>query len=197
MREIARFVNKLRGLNHVERWNFTPHLRRENVAEHSLWVATFTAILAPAESRAALVLAAISHDFEESITADLPALVKAHTPEWHAVVTIAEGELFGAAVGIEEREIQDAFVGARKLSEESSVVKIADLFAALMYARMEIELGNTHFFRIEREMIKSICDKASRETTDAGVGRRAMSLLVELGFDKTQGLDRPLHISHL
>lgn len=196
MKEIARFVKKLRGVNHVERWNFHPHLRRENVAEHSMWVAVFAAILADPIDRNALVFAAVMHDAEEAITADLPALVKAKTPQWSAVVDVAEAELFQAAIGKEEREIQDAFCAARRHSE-SPVVKLADLFSALMYARMEIELGNTHFLRIENELIGSICKAIAKVDANSAVSTRAVALLDALGFDHMEAIDRPSEISHL
>lgn len=197
MREIARFVKKLRGLDHTGRWEFHPHLKYESVSQHSLWVAIFAGILAPAEDRNALVFAAVTHDFEESITADLPALVKAQTPNWHMVVEKAEAELFGGTVGAEERGIQDAFVAARYAAATSPVVKLADLFSALMYARMEQELGNTHFRRIECELIQSLVKLTKKPETNVEVGRRAILLLEALEFDYTSGVDRPDCISHL
>lgn len=199
MKNVAKLVNKLRGMDVVVRWNFHKHLVQENIATHSFWVAVFTAILAPDDQRNELVFAAITHDMEEAITGDLPALVKAHTPQWDEVVKKAEQELFGGGGGndADEIDILSAFRAARHTAEASIVIKLADLFAALMYARMEIELGNTHFQRIEKELIKSICKAAEKPHTPLEVASRAHYLLDTLGFDHTEGLDRPLEISHL
>lgn len=197
MKELARFVNKLRGVNWVNRWNMHARLRQENVAEHSFWVATFTAVLAPANLREALVFAAVTHDYEEAITGDLPALVKRATPSWGDTVKTAEAELFRAAVGPEEREIQDAFLMARHAAETHPVVKLADLLSALMYARMERELGNTHFNAIENELIGSITKAASKDTIDVGVARRTFALLEALGFNTSAGTQTQADISHL
>lgn len=196
MKEIARFIKKLRGLDHVGRWEFHPHLKYESVSQHSYWVAVFTSILANTIDRPTLVVAALMHDAEEAITADLPALVKARVPCWDDVVQKADAELFQASVGGEEREIQDALVAAR-FASSSTVIKLADLFSALMYARMEIELGNTHFKRIERELIYGVWNAASKEGLDPAVAARAKYLLEALGFDHTEGLERPAEISHL
>ena len=196
MKEIARFVQKLRGMNHVIRWNMHVCLRKENIAEHSMWVATFAAILAPAADRNALVFAAVTHDYEESITGDLPALVKRATPDWDSTVKRAEAELFRAAVGPEEREIQDAFIAARHLAETNPVVKIADLFSALMFARMENELGNMHFKAIENELIHTIVKAAYKPHLDEGIKSRTLHLLETLGFDANEGVPVQDDISH-
>ncbi len=194
MKDLKRFIEKVYGLSHVVRWNFNPTLRKENVAEHSFYVALFTMILSQdMEAHKDLVLAALLHDTEESITADLPALVKRYiSTSWNEVVSRAEAELIGGG----DDKFFDEFVRLRHVAEHSSVVKMADLFSALMYAREELTKGNNYFGRIERELIQSIVD-AARKCEFESVGRRAVLLLESLGFDHAFGLPRPTEISHL
>lgn len=197
MKAVANFVNKLRGVSYVERWNFTPHLKHETVAAHSFWVATFTALLSKPEERHAAVLSALLHDAEEAITGDLPALVKGRVPKgaWEQVVHQAEAELLGTfAIGSDERDIIDELTNAIA-SSHRMVIKCADLFAALMYAQMEVELGNTHFARIRRELIDALGYTIMRmEQSEA---KRAETLAVALGFSFADALERPESMSHL
>lgn len=196
MKDAARFVNKLRGLNFVRRWNFHPHNRLENVAEHSFWVAIFTALIAPDSMRNELVLAALVHDAEESVTGDLPALVKRHVPTWPEVVHKAERELFSLDKheGVAPELVH--LMRARELAESSTTIKIADLISALMYCREELTSGNKAFARIEKELIFSIKKKV-KNAVDEGVAQRTLYLLDLLGFKLEDGVENPEDISHL
>jgi 5'-deoxynucleotidase YfbR-like HD superfamily hydrolase len=197
VKEIARFVRKLRGLNFVRRWNFHPHIRLENVAEHSYWVAVFTYIIAEPEDRARLVAAALMHDAEEAVTADLPALVKAKTVDWDVVVGHAERELYGTAhpeICLKAPEPL-ASLWADRENGKHVVIKIADLFAALMYAREEMSMGNKAFDRIHCELMQSVINKARQ--AQKGVHDRSIRLLEDLGFDTRFACDVPDSMSHL
>jgi 5'-deoxynucleotidase YfbR-like HD superfamily hydrolase len=190
MNRLVRLIEKLRGLNFVRRWNFHPHLRDENVAEHSFWVAIITAAIAP--ERPQLVLVALMHDAEEAITADCPALVKGHVAGWDRVVDKAEEELFSGSLPVGDDPAVCALWDARRAE---AVVKFADQVAALLYTKEEIGMGNAQFERIQRELIASAWKSIAKLHGDHV--NRAARMLSELGFVPSQGVERPAEMSHL
>lgn len=197
MKAMAKFVSKLRGVNNVVRWNFHPTIRKENVAEHSFWVALFVSIIACQRDRNELVLAAIMHDAEEAVTGDLPALVKGRVPKgaWEQVVDQANAELLDPAEhNIVGEESFKALSAARDLSHET-VIKAADLLAALMFADEELKMGNTYFATIRRELILSLEHVALK--LEPETARRLIRLVEDLGFDFADGLSRIPTMSHL
>lgn len=198
MKAMARFVEKMRGVNHVVRWNFHPTIRKENVAEHSFWVALFAAIIAPSEARAELTLAALLHDSEEAVTGDLPALVKGRVTKgaWEQVVSQADAELLDPSiVSVHGEDAFNDLVAARGMAHSSVVVKAADMLAALMFAEQECRLGNTYFIQIRDELILSI-DKVATKL-EPKTAKRLVRLVEDLGFDFFDGKERVESISHL
>ena len=141
IKEIGRFISKAQALNYVRRWNFYPTTRNESVAEHSFWVAFYSMMLIlinadraqTREEVAEILTAALFHDLEESITGDMPTLVKRYNNDWKMTTQMAMDELVG------ENELLSQVRNWKEWSEEPSVcaaiVKIADTVAAMMYSR--------------------------------------------------------------
>ena len=189
---IIKFLQKLRGVNHVIRWNFYPRVRHENVAEHSFWVATIAMLIA---KRAGLdpayyAMLGLIHDYEESITGDLPFPVKRYTEGWDKVVKLAQVELFDQNG---QRDLTDLWDNA----ERSDVVKFADLFAALLYAGEEIKMGNNYFYTIQSECLGTINAKINKLGPNSQIGRVCDKMILELGYNSTSGSAPRTAISRL
>lgn len=75
------FHHQERMLSFIERWNIAPRLHRQNVAEHSFYVALYSDKLAMIlglcpEQRMDIVSAALRHDVAEVKTGDSPGPAK-------------------------------------------------------------------------------------------------------------------------
>jgi hypothetical protein len=109
-----------RRLNFVYRWNVTPTIRRQSVAEHcfhvartAMWLLERTTIDVPDNLRLAILGYALTHDDNEAVNGDTPSPIKApRNPSEMSVVEI--------------------------------VVKIADILEALAFIHEEAALGNRH-----------------------------------------------------
>ncbi|MFA5936705.1 MAG: YfbR-like 5'-deoxynucleotidase [Candidatus Paceibacterota bacterium] len=181
------FLLKLRGLNHVHRWNFHPTLRRENVAEHSFWVAIIayvissrTGCICPGD----VILSAILHDAEEAVTGDMPSLVKRFV-NWEPVEQEARDTLTNDV----------ALSTAIEFSKKAGFIKIADMVSALMYATEQVQCGNTHFKDIEAECLGDVRKLA--DSMDKRQSRAVYAVLDELGYKGMKGKDRPKQMTHL
>lgn len=153
-----RFLDRLRGLSAVSRWNFHHRLTAENVAEHTAYVAIYASILAMMDGvkddmLLNIVMSAMCHDFEECITGDLPMLVKRDVEGWNRVEDSAMGQLLQFLPGAIATRIGH-YKFTRDMEDADVVhkyVKAADIFDVIMYCRMERKLGNTMFMEIEQE----------------------------------------------
>lgn len=188
---MIKFLRKLRGLRWVNRWNFHYRHKEENVAEHSFWVAIYTFALCTMMKRGEQytyqsTMVALLHDAEESITGDLPALVKRYA-DWKPIIALARTELFSKDMK-EVRELHE-------LGDSHDVVHAADLFAALVYAEEELRLGNQEFSRIRAELIGSLDRLALESGEDLTVAVRA--LLTGFGYDSRDGISKPQEMSHI
>lgn len=144
----------------------------------------------PERSVLDLVLVGLLHDAEESITADLPALVKAHT-DWDPVKAKARAELFdGAGKGLSIPK------NAHYSADGSDIVKAADLLSALVYANEEIETHNNNGFKqIRLELIGSL-DKLSKKDISPSIQRAIRTIVTDMGFKFEDGCARPTEMSH-
>lgn len=196
------FLKKLRGINHVRRWNFHPTSRDENVAEHSHWVTQISFLLALAmgyerKDANAIAMGAVIHDAEEAVTGDLPALVKRRTSNWHEVVDAAVYEMDPEGLIWSEMENPQGL--------KTVIVKAADFFAAYLFTEEECTRGNTYFTRIRRELIgqlQFLTDKhgtlVASGSDDAPTFKDVMNEFARgLGFALVEGLPTNHEISHL
>lgn len=164
MAGIADFFKRARGLSLVERWNFHYRITRENVAEHSFWVAFYAMSLLDLDDvdsvshlRTVVLERALSHDLEEAVSGDCPALVKRRIKgPWGVIANNALLEVVGPA----PREIRQRMINRTAeggLLEVTHIadkyVKAADLIDVIEYANFELEHGNCAYAKIRREAI--------------------------------------------
>ncbi len=157
---LDRFIERLRGLSTVGRWNFHHRLTVENVAEHSFWVGMYAYILAcmdglSLEMRMSAMHAGMCHDLEESVSGDLPLLVKREVgDDWERVAKAAFNQL---TKFLPSGDLNAGlFLGWATVPSIKKYVKAADILDCVIYARTERKLGNTNFAEIEKECVTSL-----------------------------------------
>lgn len=195
-----RFMDRLRGLSVVGRWNFHPRLTTETVAEHSFYVGFYAAMLAMMDGvrdhiLLDVVMSAICHDFEESVTGDLPMLVKREVKnEWVAVEDRAMSQLLqflphDLAKAIGHRKFVSGINGD-DAERVKKYVKAADILDVIMYCRSEKALGNKSFLEIEQEastLLRRMDMESVNKILDAYCYPRFEHSAVELPVDMTHG----------
>lgn len=196
---MRRFMSRLRGLDHVVRWNFYGRIKDQTVAAHTGWVCIFAHLLLTIEEnwhgvdtarRAFIMSSAVAHDMEEAITGDGPFLLKKHIGHhtWDAAVFAGLMELHeGVPDGIRQKLIR--WCVEAKDGEWGKFVKAADLFDVLKYAQDEAHMGNGRAFsRIGKEAIYLI---RKLELPAADI------LLCAMGVGDEPGVPVTDNISHL
>ena len=164
------FAQKIRAMSYVERWHYYANNKGENIAEHSWWVAFYVMWLMEVSALTELtrstqlevLQSAMLHDIAESVTADLPFLVKRAVGKkaWEGVETQALAELtrsLPASLAVKWQTLATASV---------PVVKAADLLDVVRFAQEQAFLGNRMYERIEKESVgllrgmvdKPLCD---------------------------------------
>ena len=155
--DIFSIVN--RRLSNITRFNNTPRICKETVAEHSYFVAFCVMLLSDflenVNLEKALKLALI-HDVEEAISGDLPHDVKMKYPSFNVALeemnlSIAH-EIFGDQI-----QYIDLWEETRDTKTiEAKLVKFADMFSVLMYCNNEINMGNSYMKDIYSRQLKLI-----------------------------------------
>lgn len=192
---VGAVLNRLRGLSFVTRWNFHPTTRKQNVAEHSFWVATYAMIIADMENafdppelyqEEFIIRAALYHDWEEAVTGDLPSLVKrVCKKDWEKVAS----DGFFSIINLlhPEHPINRTCSLWRPPAPIARIVKAADLLDRLMYGQEEKMRGNTSFDRIIEETIMQLRNLEMRSIN---------IILFELGYE-SEGVELPRDMTHL
>lgn len=170
MKTIIELLNRIRGLSFVIRWNFHPYIKGQNVAEHSYYVVLYAMMLldieiklggvsANASTRADILQYALFHDVAESVTSDIPKLVKDRIG-WRArnIEDEALDEVFNADIPHLAWIVQQwqliAMGDPNRINDMGKkIVKAADLLDILIYAKQEERLGNTNFGEIYGETV--------------------------------------------
>ena len=184
---IGAFLNRLRGLSFVTRWNFHPITRRQTVADHSFWVAIYAMMIADLSEITApiehILRAALLHDMEEAVTGDLPSLVK-------RTIGVAwdEVEKRGAKQLVGDMWLRYDYWWRYDNEDLRKIVKAADILDRVMYAEEEQMRGNQAFDRIKLESIKQLRDM-HMSSVDL--------ILDELGYKGAGGVDLPKDMTHL
>lgn len=156
-----------RGMSVVERWGVVPTVTRQNDAEHSFYVALYTAWLFDEYMKAndvredmsqegsMLVLRALIHDMPEIRMGDMPGPVKKELCD-RDVIDAYEHEFYRDA-GLLNWLPPVSKVGA-------AILKCADVIDALMFLAREMSFGNSNV----REMFEK--DKKRIEDILSGLG---------------------------
>ena len=139
---------KLRGLRHVNRFNFHHVNKKQNVAEHSFYVGIYAKMFAdeifkdtPNKNQlsAQVLWRALAHDFEEAVIGDIPYLVRKQlsAPILNELKSKAYAEL-----DIRDKEVLPIF---------DQIVDFADAYELKVYLEEERRSGNTGLYEIECE----------------------------------------------
>lgn len=136
---------------HISRYSSIPVLHKESVAEHSYYVALYSALLAAdiglsVTERYEAMQMAIVHDIEECLTGDFLRSFKKSSPELdseiHRAASICADKVF--------KEIGETSIGhqewkeAKGLSMPGRVVRFADFLSVVSYLCKEAALGNRY-----------------------------------------------------
>lgn len=163
---IGSFIYRLRGLSFVTRWNFHPVTRRETVAEHTAWVAIYAMMIASMEQEiqggevnyrwvGECVMAALMHDWEESVTGDLPSLVKnVCRSEWSKVEEAGFNQLMSTLP--DSHPLRRFAPLWRPSNAVQVIVKAADLLDRVIYGWEEKLRGNQAFTSIVDETVMQL-----------------------------------------
>ena len=150
-------------LSTVQRYNTSPRVRTESVAEHTFCVAFFAYIFQMylrvemniEVDLGRMMSMALIHDVDEAFTGDVVHTVKHHTvvPELREaldrVSVIALSEVFSDIPGLLRDEFMDLWEEAKAVSTmEAKIFKLADVASILYHSNLQELLGNRHFVPI-------------------------------------------------
>ncbi len=192
MGDIVSFFKRARGLSLVERWNFHYRVTRENVAEHSFWVAFYALALLDLDDvdsvsylRTRVLELALAHDLEEAVTGDCPALVKRDIKgSWQLVAQRGFNQVLASA----PNDLKIRWSNRMRSDPHTDhaaerYVKAADLIDVIEYAQHELAHGNDAYFKIRKEAITLLA-----RFKDLGSVQRVLDAY------KYKGVDTPLPV---
>lgn len=155
----------IRRLSYVDRFASIPVTIKENVAEHSYWVATYSLMIHRAASLADFYIApilsyALMHDVVECVSGDLVRTFKYSTPKLKEAVDEAEDLL---AEGFNPR-VKDLMALPWGMVNDNAdvkyvkaVVKAADFVSLHQYMVREVNRGNREVVpfadRMQRDLL--------------------------------------------
>lgn len=149
-----------RRLSNIIRYNNTPRIKEENVAEHSFFVAFYVMILSdlvPNIDKYRAITLALVHDIEESISGDISHNIKTKYPDLNEALEkmnyLIADEVFGAG------KYLDLWKETRKPETlESKLVLLADKLSAYLYSNDEVDMGNSFMKSIRDKNLKLLQD---------------------------------------
>lgn len=174
----AMMAGKHHRLSHVYRYSSIPALRRENVAEHSWYVAFYSFLIAqdlisrgqPVDL-GKLLSRAIVHDLDESMTGDFLRVVKYSHPGLKSALDEVSVSMMNAISDDLKVGITDTWASAKADDIEGMIVEVVDLARVLSYVVEEIKSGNEHMRPIIGECIKYFELFIEKYSTHDGPGK--------------------------
>mgnify|MGYP003131752567 CR=1 FL=1 len=148
---------ELYKLGDLVRFNNTPTIHKETVAEHSYFVVAFTKILCDEfklskEDKTTAIEMAIVHDIPEILVSDIPHNVKkAFKPIKKA---IQDCEFIAAKELLTEHEQRLFKEFEEQKTKISLIVKLADILSVICYSSREANLGNEYMRKINKDATK-------------------------------------------
>lgn len=156
-KEINKFIEQTYRLKTMVRYNNTPRIKSESVAEHMYFVTLTVYKLYEYydfDLPTALKMA-LFHDIPEIYLSDIPSNTKTMFPELRE---INKKNLKKAIDFIDPT--MAPFIEAYELQEtvEAKIVKLADLLSVVQYTSLESKLGNAYMQSINKEARATIND---------------------------------------
>ena len=157
-------------LSCILRFNNTPRIASENVAEHSYYVAFLSMLIGDyLEStgvkvdRLRLLQMALLHDIEEAVSGDILAPIKqgAFKEELNKE-NIKNIVLLMSGLGDGEKYAELWREAGSEQTLESKIIKLMDKMSCIIYCIREIHLGNKYFSAILECEAKNILKYASK-----------------------------------
>lgn len=152
------YLNKMRW---IVRWGLKRNAITENVMEHSFEVATIAFTLATIRNRLfrdhypaaldanAIAVSALFHDASEVLTGDLPSPIKYHNAKirdaYKAVERTAENEMLATLPEELQGDFAPLLLESRIPKEHKTLIKAADMVAAYLKCKAELNAGNREF----------------------------------------------------
>jgi 5'-deoxynucleotidase len=145
-------------LRYIKRWSLMRNVVKENVAEHSYYVAQLTHLLCTIGNEVfgrniavdKAVSMALFHDATEVFTGDIPTPVKHHNPEALSAFRGIEQLAAERLTDMIPEQLRTAYIGMiggkqDEPSELKRMVKAADLLDAYLKCITELSAGNREF----------------------------------------------------
>ena len=142
--------NKLQRLSNLKRFNYRIRIHEESVAEHSFYVALYSLAICEQlclsnDVTFMVISKALIHDIYEIHTSDIPYPVKKEFPEIKQLLDSNE-DSFLRNYFSEVFNRNDKFSTKDKELVEC-VVKMADILSCWQFSEIEIDFGNSKYFR--------------------------------------------------
>lgn len=154
-------TGSINRMSHVYRYSSLPTCRRENVAEHSWYVAFYAYLIArdlmqqgcPVDTWK-LLSRALVHDLDESMTGDFLRYVKYGHPDLKRAldevsVSMIDQMTYKLRSGGEA--VKRDWCNAKAADLEGDIIQVADLARVLSYVWEEVNTGNSHVRHIMTE----------------------------------------------
>lgn len=162
-----KFFALVSRMKYIERWALMRNIERENIAEHSYFVAVLCHALCvirrdifgiPCNPEKAIVHA-IFHDTPEILTGDLPTPVKYFNPEIrNAYQKIEQISIERLLSTLPDEMIPEYRMAMCEFNPYQDIIKAADKLAALIKCVEERNSGNTEFSKAEETTRKHLID---------------------------------------
>jgi len=148
--EFSEFLHDVYGLKTMIRYNNTPRIQNESVAEHLAFTTLLVLKLREyfAFNLEHAMIMAITHDIPEVYTSDVPHPIKAAFPKLAEALREVETHSW-LRFPEEWKEANDEMEDG--LTIESMVVQLADVLSCVQYTKMEAEMGNSFMSRIHKK----------------------------------------------
>jgi 5'-deoxynucleotidase YfbR-like HD superfamily hydrolase len=154
---------EIQRMSHIERYSSYPMIRRENVAEHSFFVAFYGWIIARdmqcrgfPVNLATVLEKAIIHDVDECLTGDILRPIKYSVPGLYDAIENAAKDMLGQLsedLGI-GKLLPLLWSNSKNGDLEGHIVYFADFIAVLSYLWQEDSFGNKRAAAIAKECMQ-------------------------------------------
>lgn len=156
---VVRYLNKMRGLMNLKRYQNLFLFKQRSVAEHSWSVSCIAHSLALIEKHkfgrevdlASLLQKTLLHDSLEIVTGDILSHTKRRTPAMKRAVASLEKEVFNEEYSMIipsewKKEMKSYTLDAKDGTLEGNILHASDVIDTLFEAIEEIKLGNKEYF---------------------------------------------------